>query len=913
MVERGMELPSPFAGRYEILRELGHGASAVVYLVHDQQHDREVALKVLSPDYASALGPARFLREIRLVSRLQHPYIVPVLDSGEADGWLYFVMPLLEGQPLRARMTREGELPVADAVRYATEIADALQHAHEHGVLHRDVKPENILLSGQHACLADFGIARALTPATGDEITSTGVIMGTPAYMSPEQATSEAHIDGRSDQYALACVLFEMLAGIPPFVGASEQSVIAQRFHHPAPRLSQYRPAVGRALEEAVARALQMAPADRFSSLGAFAEALRRAMETPSMEELRAVAVPHPTRPASRRRWMAGVGAAIAAGAVVFTAWWNFTADGEALAAGSAASLISEPDISNGVVRDVFQKAKADFAAGRLDSAEAKFKRAVDLDPTLALASLWQAQLIQWRTDKTSAADWTVPARRALLYRNRLSARDAHHASALVALGEDRFPEACSHFRDLVEEDPQGFVGWFGLGECHRLDGIVVPDSASPSRWRFRAELSEAIAAYREALVLIPGEAMAPLLHRVMSVFYGEALSTRTGRTERGGPVEFLARPDLQADTLAFVPYRLGDVAKVSPNATPRRMGEALEEFRKLQLEFVSAWVQRMPSNRYALAALSLALELRGDLNAQHAGATDALSAIRSARRQVGDSREAVLFEAAEVRLLVKDQRFAEAGRVASSALGAQVLRDSVAAFLAALAALQGREQLLSAHLHALWSDPDEARNEFGMVVPPALAERIARLVAAVESGACTARRIDSLERQVSDLVSTLEAPDRRDAVNARLLAFPRRQAAPCTDGESARRLPHSEDRYVQLVRAAVHNDSSEVLELLRVLDTDRRVWSRRSMSWDAVALEGWALAKVGRLPQAAARLDSILDGIQFSSSLLTRHWRLTGGLRRTMKVRSDLALHLGDSVMARHWLSALDGLSQRR
>ncbi len=282
----GDGLLSPFADRYEIVRELGRGASAVVYLVRDQLHDREVALKVLSSDYASALGSSRFLREIRVASRLQHPYIVPVLDSGEWEGWLYYVMPVIEGHPLRVRMTRERQLPVEDAVRYTMEIADALQHAHERGVLHRDVKPENILISGQHACLADFGIPGAITPATGDVITTTGVILGTPAYMSPEQASSDGAIDGRSDQYALGCVLFEMLAGVPPFVGPTEQSVIMQRFHHAAPLVSRYRP-VGGHLEEAVSRALQSLPADRFKTPLVFANALRASEALPREGSIR--------------------------------------------------------------------------------------------------------------------------------------------------------------------------------------------------------------------------------------------------------------------------------------------------------------------------------------------------------------------------------------------------------------------------------------------------------------------------------------------------------------------------------------------------------------------------------------------------------------------------------------------------
>jgi serine/threonine protein kinase len=205
--------------RYLIDRELGRGGMATVYLTHDVKHDRPVAFKVLHPSIGAMLGPERFLQEIKLAARLQHPHILPVFDSGEADGQLWYTMPYVSGESVRNRLVRQGELSLDEAVRIAGQMADALDHAHRNGVVHRDVKPENILLAESHAWLADFGVARA-AGAAAERLTETGMVVGTPSYMSPEQATADAVLDGRTDIYALGCVLFEMLTGQPPYRAA---------------------------------------------------------------------------------------------------------------------------------------------------------------------------------------------------------------------------------------------------------------------------------------------------------------------------------------------------------------------------------------------------------------------------------------------------------------------------------------------------------------------------------------------------------------------------------------------------------------------------------------------------------------------------------------------------------------------
>src|SRR5437763_5253683 len=269
-----VEMPLGLADRYTIERELGRGGMATVYLAQDRKHHRQVAIKVLKPELAAALGPERFLREIDTAARLNHPHILPLHDSGEAEELLFYVMPYVEGESLRDRLSREKQLPLGDALQIAREVADALSYAHSHDVVHRDIKPENILFEAGHAVVTDFGIARAITAAGGEKLTGTGIAVGTPAYMSPEQAAASARVDERSDIYSLGCVLYEMLAGEPPFTGPSAESIVRQHLAAAPPQVSAMRAAVPPAIEQAIERALVKTPADRFATAAEFVEAL---------------------------------------------------------------------------------------------------------------------------------------------------------------------------------------------------------------------------------------------------------------------------------------------------------------------------------------------------------------------------------------------------------------------------------------------------------------------------------------------------------------------------------------------------------------------------------------------------------------------------------------------------------------
>ena len=314
-------LTTALADRYRIERELGAGGMATVYLAHDLKHDRQVAIKVLRPELAAVIGADRFLAEIRTTANLQHPHILPLFDSGVSDSFLYYVMPLVEGETLRDRLARDKQLPIADAVRIAGEIASALDYAHRHGVIHRDIKPENILLHDGRALVADFGIALAASKA-GSRMTETGMSLGTPAYMSPEQAMGEREISPRSDVYALGCVLYEMLCGEPPFGGPTAQAIVAKVLtEEPRPLLPK-RHTIPPYVEEAVLTALEKLPADRFASAAEFASALQGDGSTIRQGGMRVRTARPPDRRTALLPWL--VAAVLVPAAFVAGAWlWH--------------------------------------------------------------------------------------------------------------------------------------------------------------------------------------------------------------------------------------------------------------------------------------------------------------------------------------------------------------------------------------------------------------------------------------------------------------------------------------------------------------------------------------------------------------------------------------------------------------
>ena len=481
-------LSAALAGAYLVEQEVGAGGMATVYLAQDLKHNRRVALKVLHPGLAHALGPERFRREIEIAAGLQHPHILPVFDSGEHDGMLWYTMPFIQGESLRDLMAREAELPLDQAVQITREVAGALDCAHAQGIIHRDIKPENILLSGGHALVADFGIARALSEESG-RLTATGLAIGTPAYMSPEQGEGDRQVEARSDVYSLASVTYEMLTGEPPYGGATARAVMTKRLTDPIPSARRLRRTIPEMLDRAIMRGLAPTPADRFATAGDFARALSGGASAP----------PRLAVPTWRRLGLAAVAVAALAALVLLL-------PGRA----AAPAPVENDHLTRG------NRLLATRTPEAVGNAIAEYQAALALDSSNA------AVLARIGYAYTLFADWgwqypglTLPEvrARAMGFSQRALARDSTSASAwltrayLLSVNDPyRLRGAVEAFTRSLALDSTSAEGWYQFGQSLMVLG--------------RSE--EAAAAYRRAFALDPDRPMA-----LMSL---SALSQRAGR-----------------------------------------------------------------------------------------------------------------------------------------------------------------------------------------------------------------------------------------------------------------------------------------------------------------------------------------------------------------------------------------------
>ncbi len=423
-------LTDAMAERYAIESEVGSGGMATVFVAEDLKHKRKVAIKVLHPELSSVVGGDRFLAEIETVASLSHPHLLSLYESGQADGLLYYVMPFVEGESLRQRIDRERQLPVPEATRLAAEVADGLDYAHRHGVIHRDVKPGNILLSDGHAVLADFGIARAINVAREERLTGTGMAVGTPLYASPEQAAGEDTLDGRSDIYSLGCVLYEMLTGEVPLTGATPQSIHAKRLSQSPTPLTVLRETASFELEDAVARSLAKLPVDRWATAGDFKQALDSTLTaaTPAASAGRPMSrvanrgSVQEAKPRHRRRaaaWsLVAVLLALAGGYL----WW---------------SGVDRTEAADGFeAHREYRRAQAAYESLQFDSAQVYLLRSIEADSTYARAwALLGYTNVMLNLENTGQAEFLLPAaleaaRRAIELDSTLAA--AWHTYATV-------------------------------------------------------------------------------------------------------------------------------------------------------------------------------------------------------------------------------------------------------------------------------------------------------------------------------------------------------------------------------------------------------------------------------------------------------------------------------------------------
>ncbi len=1002
------------ADRYAVERELGRGGMAVVYLARDPRHERHVAIKVLRPELTVTLVADRFLREIQIAAQLQHPLIVPLYDSGGTDELLWYVMPFIEGETLRQRLERERQLPLEDALEIARDAAAALQCAHEHGFVHRDIKPENILLSGGHALLADFGIARALTRAAG-EGTSSGVAIGTPAYMSPEQAAGGAVIDERSDIYSLGCVLYEMLAGEPPFTGPTPQAVIARHVSARTPSVRVVRPAVPEEVEEAIEHALAKAPADRFHSADELVQAL---LATPG-ENRR-------TRLAAGRKDVIAIGLASAAAAVLlywlvprvlpggelnpshyvlapfltvsdrsdreryklweqelmsalrqvpditvveatlvndrrlrrpgdvsdFGYWLRVARDLHAgrlvvpslAAAGDSGQLVAEvydvrrgralrragvilsaggeaseaaarlaerlfalPDGVLRVSRSGVEGAQRAFVAGKaaleswdLRGAETRFQEAATLDPDYGHAQFWLAQTKAWAGDPPG--QWIGAARRAARAGAQLAdARERALAAALLAMAERQFPQACARYDSLVAGDSLSFEAWFGLGECHAKDDLVLPDRGSRSGFRFRTGYHTAVRAYERALEVAPSFAFQfQPLRRLPDVLMVEPSRLRFGRGSQDTTVTWAAFASLDHDTLAFVPWPLDSIRSGSPVVLPAQLNEAVARNRQRLLRIVTSWVRVFPDSSDAAQTLALALELTGALDGTDDVERSALAAARRARSTARERMDSVRSVVAEVRVLVKLGRFDDAQRLGVTAIRLWDAEPQAADELDGIAALLGRPHL-AARLAAQAAAPPPTRAVFPTAFPANISQArraldgYAALGAPADSIAALADRLDRLlEVGVPPAVARQFRCSEESVSLGR--AFPQLRRG-TQDPRCRMGTPMLEMQW-----ALLNRDTAAVRAAFARGRAMRRTALPGEIALDHVFHEAWVLLQVGDTAIAAEYLDRTLAALSALRTSVTREPQQAGALVRAMALRAELAAAAGDRATARRW-----------
>ena len=1013
-------LRAALADRYTLDREIGRGGMAFVYRAHDLQHDRDVAIKVLRPELAAALGTERFLREIHIAARLQHPHILPLYDSGVADGLLYYVMPYVEGESLRDRIAREKQLPVGEAVQITRDVAEALDYAHKHDVVHRDIKPGNILLSGGQAVVADFGIARAISVADTESLTASGIAVGTPEYMSPEQGTGDGSTGPRSDIYALGCVVYEMLAGEPPFSGRSAQSILARHRQDTPPSLHTVRPGLPPAIEASVEGALAKVPADRFPTASAFAASLAASLTAPAVIG---------EQPGRRNRWLLlglGVGtAAIAAiifaaapkldtslymvlpfrhraesapmllngdqcesllhdalarwhgvrivdplwvadarsrrlgsvrvedgvaiarqrraGRVVMGEVWQFqdTIHVRALLYDAAGNrLLREhsvriaPDLSDAQARfqaladslligggaagtppggagrlslpawREFQEGFAALQRWDLDSAKAKLKQALIIDPTYGTAQLLLAQVLDWAGEDPKT--WKTYAAGALASNDSLTPRDRILGQAMLALASDDYPQACQKFRDVIARDSLDFAAWFGLGDCHAKDPLVVNDSSAEGR-HFRGSYEAAVKAYRRALEIVPSVHLAfrgQAFHRLPELLYTEPNRIRLGYALQGrDTVRFGAFPSMSRDTLEFVPRLLTEAVSAEPGAIPSTTGTAVSRNRELMREIATTWVQAFPSRADAHETLALVLETLGELTVGRSKDFSALSEIRRARATATEPAQALRLANIETRVLVKSEQMARARALADSVLRVNPspsLDD--AEQLRGLAALTGHVHLAARLQRRAAPDYTFLTSDWEEVTVPLQLTEAALGLFAYSSFGTPVDSIRALEQRVERLIPSYVGPAKRTAARQAMLDIPAVLAFPERGVRPMHRAKAGGNYRLVMQWKLAQGDTAGVREEYRKIREVQRNLRPGDISFDATYHEAWLLLAIGDTAEATQLLDLSLQALSTLGADLIDQLPEVATLVRGMALRAELAARAGAPTTANRW-----------
>ncbi len=866
---------------YRVERILGSGGMATVYLAHDLKHDRPVAIKVLRQELSIELGRERFLREIRIAASLNHPHILPLHDSGEAtfasdDGsgprtLLYYVTPYITGETLRDRITREKQLSVDEAVRIAGEVASALAYAHGHGVIHRDIKPANILLSDGYALVADFGLARAITNARASSaITRGGLTMGTPAYMSPEQASGDATLDGRSDIYSLGCVLYEMLAGDPPFVASNPGGILARHAAAAVVPIRRLRPIVPAAVDGVVRRALEKVPADRFQDAGEMLAAL-------AGERV-------PPRASERRSMLVRTGFAVASIAVAALAWLGWRT-----------LQRSGHDTTVETARAAFGRGMEAVNAWDFDHADSALTEALVADTGYARAAVWQAAVRDWNGIPTGR--WSAILDDAMLHPATLDARTAGVARALGAEADGLWPRACDEWRRLAAAGGD-FALWYGLATCLGRDHAVIPDKGSPSGWRFRASAQEIVDAYRHAFERLrsaAAPASTPAFDNIRELFFVRGNQLRMGTTVPGDST-MLAAAEWRGDSLTFVPWPADLVMNGAPQTRPTTQHDAVIRQQRAVMQLAAAWLAADPNSPDALEAVANALQLEGD--------RAAIDSLRRAGRLARDP-------AARLRIATSELWFALTAALPDDSLGLQrieALADSLlqrtdptdAEQLQGIAALTGRATLAAELSGRVGLGADAT------ALPAIAQDGPALLVYAALGG--PADSVRRLEQSVTEAIAKAALAADRPRITEVWLGRAARIAYPDTRFDELQQLGKGRDG---LLAAEAALDRGETGPLHEYLAMRARTDAETSPP-EAVFAEARLLLAAGDTAAATAWLDRMFAAMPRLDPVMLSQVANAAAVVRAMALRADLAARAHDAVLAARWARPVVTLWQR-
>jgi Protein kinase domain len=884
---------STIGEHYVVDRELGRGGMATVYLCTDTRDGSRAAVKMLRKELGSSVVIERFLREIAYASELDHPRIPKVLDSGMVGELPYYAMTYVEGESLRKRLEREKQLDIDDAVRIACEAISAASYAHKRGIVHRDIKPDNILLAQSGVFVLDFGIARAIVESGGDRLTSSGIGVGTPAYMSPEQALGDRTLDARSDIYSLGCVLYEMIAGIPPFVGPTAQVIISRRFAANAPPLREVREGVPDWLEDAIARALAKAPTDRWRTADDFAKAL--------------------TAPGGGSARMSGSRAA----------FWHRPATRIVLAGIALVSVAAGLVAWSMARRGSFANAQAALRAWDFPAAETALRRLVNADGTNPGMQLALAQVMM--LGGAPATEWKPYVLYAADHRAQLTPADQKRVDALASISAARVGDACLRLNETARldlaRDPEDYGSTLALADCLRRDPGVVPDKASPSGYRFRASYQRSDSLYeslldRHASNPAAYSVLMPRLEKVLSI---DKRKLRQGALVGSTPTNFYALPSLVADTIAYVPYAY------MPSTGPWRTLDAPEQLAAASRRngqrlrgLAVQWTRVAPADPNAHETLARILEMTGELSFSDISAVQQMGIARKLAADAGRPSgpryiRQLRLASDQVRLYVRLTQFDRAAALADTILdwpresqADSAAQDSMSAMLRNLAALRGQPSRVK-DIEERDAIHSQTRLATGDVVPlpPALGRDESALSQYAEFGG-PGDSVLAIAARVATDINALIPQGQADPLRIAILTDPLKVAASVIGPEHVAALGPTSDPYINALAAAARGDKKAARTLLDSLAKFRSPNAPSEITMDAVYREAWLRAALGDTAGATRQLDNALRGLPAAPSSALRGAKLTPFLVRVMALRAVLAAKARQPDIAKHWADAV-------